>query len=399
MKIALINSVCGYGSTGKICVGIGKILKLKDIEHKIFYSYGSSNYKDSICYSSNFNIKFQALKSRVFGNYGFNSKSATRLLIWKLKEYHPDIVHIHNIHGHDCDLEMLFQYLKEENVKIVWTFHDCWAFTGYCTYFTMCNCEKWKTQCYSCPQKGKYSWFWDKSSLNFDKKKALFSGLNLTIVTPSKWLAELVKKSFLNEYPIIVINNGIDLSVFKPTENNFRDKYKLDNKRILLGVSFEWEKRKGLDVFIELAKRLPKNFQIVLVGTNETIDKSLPKNIISVHRTENAQELADIYSSADFFINPTREENFPTVNIESIACGTPVLTFNTGGSIEMLDKTCGDYVETGDIDSLIDKILFYSDTKVFTNQSCLQKSKKYDMNLSFARYIELYQKIVLESNR
>lgn len=394
LKIALLNSVCGSGSTGKICVGIGMLLNKYGIDHKIFYTYGKSDYPKSSCYSNNRAIRVQGLKSRILGNYGFNSQKATSVLISKLKEYQPNIVHIHNIHGHDCNLEMLFNYLRKEKIKIVWTFHDCWAFTGYCTYFTMCGCNKWKSGCGKCPQKNTYSWLFDKSASNYARKKKIFSGLDLTIVTPSKWLANLVKESFLKAYPVHVINNGIDLSVFKPTDNRFRKENKLENKTILLGVSFEWEKRKGLDVFMELAKQLSKQLQIVLVGTNEKLDKLLPANIISVHRTQSSQELADIYSSADFLINPTREENFPTVNIESIACGTPVLTFNTGGSIEMLDETCGDFVETGDRDKLFEMIKNYSNEKKFKSIDCIKKAEYYDMKKTYSRYVDLYNSIL-----
>ena len=390
MRVALLNSVCGSGSTGKICVGIGKLLSNQGIEHKIFYTYGTSDYPESICYSSNKSIKIQALKSRIIGNYGFNSKRATEALILQLQKFNPDIINIHNIHGHDCDLEMLFTYLKQAKIKIVWTFHDCWAFTGYCTYFTMCGCNKWKNGCNKCPQKNTYTWILDRSAINYNRKKTLFSGLDMEIVTPSSWLASLVKESFLGKYPVHIINNGIDLSVFRPTENRFRIEKKLEGKIILLGVSFEWEKRKGLDVFLELARKLPEQFQIVLVGTNQKVDKLLPENIISVHRTQNAQELADIYSSADFLINPTREENFPTVNIESIACGTPVLTFNTGGSIEMLDDTCGDYVETGDVEGLIRKIQYYSKSKKLVKTACVDRAVKFDMYNSFQKYVDLY---------
>lgn len=390
VRIALLNSVCGAGSTGKICVGIGRLLDKQGIDHQIFYTDGTSDYPMSFCYSNKNSIKLQALKSRILGNYGFNSKKATQLLISKLQEYQPDIVNIHNIHGHDCDLEILFTYLKHTRTKIVWTFHDCWAFTGYCTYFTMCHCNKWKTGCGACPQKSIYTWFFDKSAANYAKKRGLFSGLDMEIVTPSKWLADLVKDSFLKDYPVHVINNGIDLSIFKPTENRFRIENNLDNKTILLGVSFEWEKRKGLDVFLELAKQLPEQFQIVLVGTNEKVDKLLPSNIISVHRTQNAHELADIYSSADFLINPTREENFPTVNIESIACGTPVITFDTGGSIEMLDETCGDYVETGDVVGLMKKIQYHTIENDLLKKNCISRASQFNVYTAFRKYVDLY---------
>ncbi|MBD8946392.1 MAG: glycosyltransferase [Clostridiales bacterium] len=394
MRIAQINVVSGKGSTGKICVGISKLLNEQGIDNRIFYSFGSDEYQYAYKYSNDKYIKFQALKSRVLGNYGFNSKSATNKLIKYLKEYQPHIVHIHNIHGHDCDLELLFTYLKSENIKIVWTFHDCWAFTGYCTYFTMCYCDKWQTGCKNCPQKGKYSWFFDRSSTLWQKKKELLSGVDLTIVTPSKWLASLVKVSFFRDYPIEVINNGIDLSIFHPAESDFRKKNACEDKFLLLGVSFEWEVRKGLDVFIELAKRLDSKYKIVLVGTNDEVDKLLPSNIISIHRTNNQRELVEIYSTVDLFVNPTREENFPTVNIESLACGTPVLTFDTGGSPEIIDENCGSVVENNDIDTLELKLRDICTSNMFSCNTCLNRASIFDADTRLGEYLELYKRIM-----
>lgn len=393
MRIVQINATCGIGSTGKICVGISQMLTEKDIENYILYSTKSNQYELGIGCSDERYLKVQALKSRIFGNYGFNSKSATRKMIDCLERIRPDIVHLHNIHGHDCDLEALFTYFKSRKTKLVWTFHDCWAFTGYCTHFTIQKCDKWKSSCMDCVQSKSYSWFFDRSNVLYEKKKALLSGLDMTVVTPSEWLAGMVKQSFLKDYPICVINNGIDLSVFKPHETNFREKYGLDNKKIILGVSFDWGEKKGLDVFIALSNRLPSDYKIVLVGTNEKTDNYLPANILSVHRTQDQEELAAIYSAADVFLLPTREENYPTVNMEALACGTPVLTFRTGGSHEMLDETCGSVVDCDDIDAMEREIKRICTDKPYTKEACLNKAKEFDKRERFKEYIELYERI------
>ena len=390
MKVVQINATCGAGSTGKICVAISELLDKQNIENYVFYTQGISQNKNGVKYADKKYIKMQALKSRVFGNFGFNSKTATKRLIGYLSQIKPDIVHLHNLHSHNVDLTLLFKYFKSTKTKLFWTFHDCWAFTGYCTYFDMANCDKWQNECKQCPQRNEYSWLFDRSTMLFNKKKELFSGLDLTIITPSQWLADLVKQSFLREYPVKVINNGIDLKLFKPTESDFRKKYNLLDKYILLGVAFDWGARKGLDVFIELSKRLPKNYKIVLVGTNDNIDKQLPDNIISIHRTQNQQELAEIYTAADLFVNPTREENFPTVNIESLACGTPVLTFNTGGSPEISDDTCGAVVPKNDIDGLYSETLRISSEKPYSPVACIEKAKSFNANEKFKEYIKLY---------
>lgn len=393
MRIVQINATCGVGSTGKICVGISKLLSENDIENYVLYSSAGNGYELGISCSNPKYIKAQALKSKLFGNYGLNSKKSTRKIISELERIKPDIVHLHNIHGHDCDIEILFNYFKKNNTKLIWTFHDCWAFTGYCPHFTMIKCNKWQDKCFDCVQRSQYSWFFDKSNRLFLKKKQLLEGLDLTIVTPSKWLADMVKQSFLKEYPVKIINNGIDLDIFRPAESDFRKKHRIENKKLLLGVSFGWDERKGLDVFVELAHRLPDEYKIVLVGTNEKNEKILPDNVISIHRTQNQKELAEIYTAADLFVNPTREENYPTVNMESVACGTPVLTFRTGGSPEMLDDTCGSVVDCDDIDLLEKEIIRICNEKPYSENDCEKKAKEYDKNERFEEYLELYERI------
>lgn len=395
MTIVQINASCGSGSTGKICVGISEMLTQNQIENYILYCSGTSDYPLGIkCADDNY-IKAQALKSHLLGNYGFNSNRSTQKMIAELERIQPDIVHLHNIHGHDCNLDILFHYFKEKHIELIWTFHDCWAFTAYCPHFTMAKCEKWKTDCNNCPQQKEYSWVFDRSEELYQKKKELFSGLDLTIVTPSQWLADLVKQSFLKDYPVKVINNGIDLSIFKPIPSGFRQKYGIpDDKYILLGVAYDWGIRKGLDVFVELAKRLPQEqYQIVLVGTNDKVDKQLSDNIISIHRTQNQQELAEIYTAADLFINPTREENYPTVNMESIACGTPVLTFNTGGSPEIINEKTGTSISSDNMDSMIEEIVRIRNDHPYSTEDCLYYAKEFDMNDRFLEYIKLYKEI------
>ena len=392
MKIVQINATCGKGSTGKICVGISEMLTQNQIENYILYCSGTSDYPLGIKCSDDKYIKVQALKSHLLGNYGFNSNRSTRKMIAELDRIKPDIVHLHNIHGHDCNLNILFDYFKKKNTKLIWTFHDCWSFTAYCPHFTMLGCNNWKSECRYCPQKKNFSWIFDRSTELYRKKNELFSGLDLTIVTPSRWLSYLVKQSFLRDYPVKVIHNGIDLSIFKPTLSDFRWKYGItDEKFILLGVAFDWGIRKGLDVFIELAKRLPQDqYQIVLVGTNAKVDKQLPDNIISIHRTQNQQGLAEMYTAADLFLNPTREEVFGLVNAESLACGTPVLTFATGGCPEIVGSNCGSIVACDDIETLKKEIIYIRKDKPFSTEHCIQQSRLFDKEAKYKEYLDLY---------
>lgn len=402
MKVLQINVTYGIGSTGKICNSVAKLLDKDGVEHLTIVSQGRTETANTVKIKNKPYYKIQALKSRIFGNYGFNSSRATKEIIRHIKEFSPDIVHLHNIHGHNVNLKTLFTFFKENpEIKLFWTFHDCWAFTAYCPHYTMVKCYKWQSECSHCKQKKEYSWFFDKSKRLFNRKKELFTGLNLTIITPSKWLAGEVKKSFMKDYPVKVINNGIDLSVFKPTESDFREKYGIGkDKFVLLGVAFGWGKKKGLDVFIKLSERLDKNkYAIVLVGGNAETDKLLPKDIISIHRTQNQTELAEIYTACDLFVNPTREETYPTVNMESIACGTPVITFNTGGSPEILSEKTGLIVDCDDIDALQRGIEGVCKKNIFSRTDCVEQAQFFDMNILFQEYVESMKEVCITEKK
>lgn len=398
MKVAMINGGV-FGSTGKIMFGIADILEKNGGETFCASAVTATNKKrapshDYYKIGTYYSRKFSVLFSRITGRQNCYAKSATKKLLSRLDRFNPDVVHLHNLHGDYVNLPLLFNYIKANSIRVVWTLHDCWAFTGHCPYFDIAKCDKWKSGCYKCPQYSIYpKSLFDNSKKMYALKKRLFTGIeNMTIVTPSEWLAGLVKQSFLKDYPVKVINNGINLSVFKPTESNFREKYGISaDKKILLGVAFGWGVRKGLDVFIELYNRLDtEKYQIVLVGTDKKTDRQLPKGIISIHRTQNQTELAEIYSAADLFVNPTREDNYPTVNMESIACGTPVLTFRTGGSPEMVTGKTGSVVDCDDIDSLEREIKRICETASFAKEDCIESAKKFDENERFLEYVNLY---------
>lgn len=399
MKIVQINSECGRGSTGKIAVAISKILTGEGIENYIFYSGNhKSSYVNGVQIGSKIDLRFHQVLSRFFGDQGFHSTLATWRLIRKLEKINPDIIHLHNLHGYYLNLDILFRYLAQSGAKVIWTLHDCWAFTGHCTHFVLCGCDKWKKECSCCPQTHEYpySWFFDRSRILYHRKKALFRSVkDMTIVTPSKWLAGLVKESYLGKYDVQVIGNGIDMSVFQPTKSDICERYGLKDKCILMGVSAVWHSKKGLDVFIELAKRLDERFQIILVGTNDEIDKLLPKNIISIQRTQNQKELAELYTAADVFVNATREDTYPTVNMEALACGTPVVTFRTGGSPEMVDESCGAVVDVNDVDAL-ERVLRDMEAQklVFHGENCLKRAEAFEQFRCFERYVQLYSKVL-----
>lgn len=389
MKIVQINTTCGVGSTGKICMAVSELLTHAEIENYILYTSGSGDYPAGKKYMTTAEVKIQALKSRVFGNYGFQSKRATLRLLTELERIAPDAVLLHNLHGHNVNLEMLFTYLKTNRIKVFWTFHDCWAMTGYCPHYDMIGCDLWQSGCRNCSQKKRFSWFFDRSHDLYQKKKRLFGGLDLTVIAPSRWMADQVGQSFFKDYPLRVIHNGIDLSVFLPRESDFREKYGIGNKFIVLGVAFGWGVRKGLDVFIRLAQELDEHFQIVLVGTDDTVDKRLPSNIISIHRTGNQTELAEIYTAADVFVNPTREEVLGLTNIEALACGTPVITFRTGGSVECVDETCGIVVGKDDTVGIRNAVSDIQRIKKLTKENCIKKAASFDADIKYREYMEM----------
>lgn len=388
MKVVQMNITCSSGSTGKICLAISKHLFANGIENYILFSSGTSEYEYGIKYMRDVSVKLEAFRSHLSGMYGFCSQVSTRRVLRILDKIQPDIVCLHNLHGHNCNLSMLFAYLKKKNIKVFWVFHDCWAFTAYCPHFSMISCEKWKEKCTYCPEYKKYSFFFDKSDTLFERKKSLAEGIDLTVITPSEWLAGVVKQSVYRNYPVKVINNGIDVSVFKPTDSDFREKYQISpQKTILLGVAFDWSVKKGLDVFLELFERLDnQKYQIVMVGTNSKIDTVLPKGIISIHRTENQRQLAEIYTAADIFVNPTREEVFGLVNVEANACGTPVITFASGGSPECIDEKSGIAVPRDDVDALVKAIVYTEENRPFSAEMCRNRAVLFAAEKKYAEY-------------
>lgn len=399
MKIVQIN-LGNFGSTGNIAKNINKLAISKGNEAYFVYPYNGLNKpteSNDIIIGSKIGKFFDRKIGEITGYQGCFARKSTKKILCTLDRIKPDIIHLHNLHGGYINLSMLFSYIKSRRIRVVWTLHDCWAFTGQCPYFTMSKCEKWKVGCHHCNQINIYpKSYVDQTKNMWELKKKWFTGVeDMHIITPSHWLSDLANDSFLNDYDIRVINNGIDLDVFKSTISHFRKKYNIGSKYIVLGVADSWGKRKGLDVFLELGQMLPKTYQIVLVGTNDRIDQQLPENIISIHRTQNQHEMAEIYSAADVFANPTREENYPTVNMESLACGTPVVTFNTGGCSEIIDKTCGIVSPANDVNKFMNEIMKVCEEKTFLKEDCIKKAKSFDKNDRFQEYINLYEELIL----
>lgn len=356
MKVLIINSVCGIGSTGKICGRLAE--EYASGGHEAVIAYGRDGtvperympYAHRIC--SDLDVKVSALRTRLLDDHGFSNAAATKRFLKWAEEYDPDILWLHNLHGYYIHVGLLFDWIKSRpNMQVKWTLHDCWTFTGHCCFFTTAGCEKWKTGCCNCAETGSYpaSVWKDNSYSNYLRKKAAFSGVkNLTLIAPSRWLADLIRQSFLSQYPVEICRNTIDHDIFRPTPGTFRERYGLTDKKLILGVASIWERRKGLRDFLALSEHLEADTRIVLVGLTARQISMLPGNILGLPRTKTAGELAQIYSASDVLFNPTYEDTYPTVNLEAEACGTKVITYDTGGCAETLHREDSLVIPVGD---------------------------------------------------
>lgn len=417
MKVLQINQTYrNGGSTGRIAYDLLLSQKQNGIDGFVVYGYSDGEEFDaySLCLQTNtLRRKANILRTRLFDAHGFYNGHETKVLIKKIDAFKPDIIHLHNIHNHYVNVRMLFDFIKKNDIPVVWTLHDCWSFTGHCAYFDYANCDRWKTMCRDCPSIHEYppTWFFDRSSRNYKEKKDVFSGVNnLTLVTPSKWLADLTRDSFLKEYPVRVINNGVDTQKFKPHGENIKKQLGIDGKKMLLAMATTFDRRKGTQYLKQLPEILNDDEVLVLVGLGkEQLGQFNMPRCIGKGRTNSVDELAAYYTAADVFINPTLEDNFPTTNIEALACGTPVITFNTGGSVEsVLDgesivseneiiySSVGAVVPKNDIQVMLAAVReITARGKAWYSGACREKAEEcYDMNKQYTEYINLYNSIL-----
>lgn len=360
MKLLLINTVCGIRSTGRICGEIAKKYEAKGWDVRIGYGRvpGVPEWcrKWAVRIGSSFSVYLHALIVRFWGDYGlgrFKSYYATKRFLRWAESWHPDMVWMHSINGYYLNVELLFEWLKRHpDIKVKWTLHDCWAFTGRCGHFILSGCRQWEHNCVRCPDsyRSRNQLFSRNCYNDFMRKKLAFCGVkDLTLVTPCKWLAELTRKSFLREYPVEVLYNTIDTGIFKPVKSDIHNRLCREGQRLIIGVSGIWNTNKGLEDFYQLRKLIPENkYVIVLVGLNVKQSMVVPAGIIGLKTMNNLYELAKIYSAADWFFNPTHEDNFPTVNLEARACGCKIVTYDTGGCSETVDGYDKAWVLSGD---------------------------------------------------
>ncbi len=363
MRVLMINVVCGIRSTGRICTDTAAELEAEGHEVKI--AYGRENVpeqfrKYTVRIGNDLDVNLHGVKSRLLDAHGLGSKHATKKFLQWADGYDPDLLWLHNIHGYYINYELLFDWIKSRpDMPVKWTLHDCWAFTGHCSYFTDANCERWKWGCNNCPQKKHYpaSLVLDNCKGNYTRKRLAFTGVKaMTIITPSKWLSNLVKQSFLQEYPVEVHYNIIDTTVFKPTPSDFRERYGLLNKKIVLGVASTWDERKGLDEFIKLSELLDDTYMIVLVGLTEYQIRELPDRIIGLGKTNNTEDLAKIYTAADCLVSLSREETFGMTILEACKCGTKSVVYKNTACAEIVDMLCCGEAADYNLESIANEI-------------------------------------------
>lgn len=404
MKTIVIVNSNNYASTGNVMLNTAKVAR--EHGYKVYTCCRNSraarryDYEDQIYIGTWLDRVISERLAYLTGLNGYFNIINTWLFIRKLKKLKPDLIQVHSMCDNYLNVSMFYRYIRDSGIPMVWTLHDGWAFTGRCALF---RCEKWMEGCGNCPHLEYFppSLFLDNTARVLKKREKLYRTMkNMTLVTPSKWLAELSKISiFKEDHPVRVINNGIDLDVFKPTESDFRQKYGLQDKYVLLGVAYNWDKEKGRYALTELAKVLPDDYRVVMVGTNDEFDREFPDTVISIHKTFDRKELVEIYSSADLYVNPTTDENFPTVNIEALACGLPVLTYATGGSAEIIDEKSGSSVRTGDFETLIKEIRRICETRPYKKEDCLRRAADFNMHDKFREYLDLYEEILSGSGK
>ncbi len=400
MRVFQLNTFCGVKSTGRIATDIAKLLEKEGHECRVGFGAedAPSEYgRFAVRVGGPVERKLHGALRKLLDGEGYGSHVGTLALIRKMKRFQPDVVHLHNIHGCYLNFRLLFGYLRREGIPVVWTFHDCWPFTGHCAYFDYAQCEKWKTRCHACPQQRSYPVCigLDGSRRNHRHKQKLFTELkSLTIVTPCHWLKGYVQCSLFEGVPVRVVYNGVDPGVFHPVDGSpLRARYGLDAPYVVLAVAAAWDERKGLTYLLEAANALGPEYQVVVLGLSPEQLRGLPSSVRGLPATGSVAELAQWYSLASCLANPTMEDNMPMVNLEALACGTPVAVFKTGGCVEAVDETCGRLVEQGSAAGLAQAILELAPQKAALEKACVERSQRFLASDCYRQYLALYKEL------
>lgn len=395
MRVLQINATYGYGSTGMIVQDIGDTLVAHGDE--VFFAYQSTAQKMASGYQigNKLDWKLHALWARILGKQAYASKGATKKLLQWMDEIQPDIVHLHNLHSNYIHLNTLCDYLEKKKIPTIITLHDCWYFTGKCSHYAAVNCDKWKTCCGECPlnKSEQSSWIVDCTAKVLQEKTARLLRLNnFTIVGCSKWIAGEARQSKLQSANIQVVYNGVDTSIFTPHESNFRKELGLAaDQFVVLGMADKWSSLQNRAMVERLLKSLPQDTKVVIVGCNKAQKSYFAKyeNVIPLGYIADRKHLSDVYAAANVFVNLTHADTLPTVNMESICCGTPVVTFDCCGSPELVGDGCGYVVKENDVDALMEKI--NQIRKIPLRYDVLAQQKKFDKNESYKEYLTIYE--------
>lgn len=398
-KILQINVTANTGSTGQIAEEIGHLVLAAGWKSYIAYGRAArSSRSDLVKIGSPADNLWHGLQSRLLDRQGLGSRLATDKLIRTIGSIGPDLIHLHNIHGYYLNYKILFNYLSRKDIPVVWTFHDCWPFTGHCCYYTSGDCDKWKEGCHWCPLKTSYpaSLFADRSEKNYRDKKRSFTSLkNLTIVCVSKWLTAQIRQSFFSRYPTRTLYNGLDTHVFSP-QPGMKETHPCEKQFVILGVANIWDARKGLRDFLRLSEYLLPDETIWLVGLSASQLRGLPENIRGMGRTENRTQLARLYALADVYINFSDQETFGLTIAESLACGTPAVVYDATACPEIVSPQTGFVVPAHDVAGAVEAMrTIKANGKAAYTRACRQRATElFDKDHRYRDYIELYRELL-----
>lgn len=409
MKTVLqINTVLQYASTGRIAEQIGDEAMHQGWRSVIAYGQekGTGSSSETIRIGNNWDINLHGIQTRLFDRHGLESKRSTARFLKQMDALKPDVVHLHNIHGYYLNYPLLFEYLRASHIPVVWTLHDCWSLTGHCSHFDYVGCERWRTGCHDCMQLKEYpasSIGVDRSKRNWVDKCHYFNLPDqMVVVAVSEWLQEQVRQSFLGKKECRVIRNGVDLDLFKPYTDAgryLRELYGINSdQQVLLTLTSgkgDLGRKKGFFDVLELAGKLDGSQRLIAAGLSEDQLKLLPKGVIGVGKITDRTELAKLYSGSDVFLNLTLEDSFPTVNLEALACGTPVITYKTGGSPEAIDSSTGLVVDKGNVQEMAGAVTAHGKTTAEQRLLCrLRAEKSFNKNIVFQTYVDLYEQLL-----
>lgn len=395
-KVLAINVTANWGSTGKIAEQIGGLAEKEGWECYLAFGRACNPSRlRTFRVGWGLEVKVHYFINRFLDSEGLGSRCATRKLIRFIDKIKPDIIHLHNIHGHYLNYPMLVKHINKRGIPVVWTLHDAWIITGHCYLFGGTGCEKWETECHHCPMAFKYGL--DRSRQNIRRKKRLFTSLKqVELVTVSNWLKNVIGKSFMKDYPCRTIYNGIDLNVFRPRVSDWKKRLGLEARYMILGVATAWDERKGFNDYMKLATLLPPSYTIMLVGLTDDMITKLPQNVMGMGKTKSQEELAALYSIADVVTSLSVSESMGMTPVEGMACGTPAIVYDNTAQPELVTPETGKIVKTGDVAAVKEAILeLCTKGKSYYSEACRERViTHFDKNNNFREYLELYNEII-----